>query len=107
MQYGLCAPRRWLGPLLWWLVRALGRMYNVFRLTGDGLHCLALIVLFAKMNQTRSQLFENSQAQIPPMATRASVGHALNGIKAAQPPASASFKLKKFSKVGHQVDTRR
>lgn len=29
-------------------------MYNVFRLTGDGLHCLALIVLFAKMNQTRS-----------------------------------------------------
>ena len=60
-----------------------------------------------KMNQTRSQLFENSQAQIPPMATRASVGHALNGIKAAQPPASASFKLKKFSKVGHQVDTRR
>ena len=36
------------------MVRALGRMYNVFRLTGDGLHCLALIVLFAKMNQTRS-----------------------------------------------------
>ena len=31
-----------------------GRMYNIFRLTGDGLHCLALIVLFAKMNQTRS-----------------------------------------------------
>lgn len=30
------------------------RMYNIFRLTGDGLHCLALIVLFAKMNQTRS-----------------------------------------------------
>ena len=29
-------------------------MYNVFRLTGDGLHCLALIVLFAKMNATRS-----------------------------------------------------
>ena len=29
-------------------------MYNIFRLTGDGLHCLALIVLFAKMNQTRS-----------------------------------------------------
>ena len=30
------------------------RMYNVFRLTGDGLHCLALMVLFGKMNQTRS-----------------------------------------------------
>ena len=29
-------------------------MYNVFRLTGDGLHCLALMVLFGKMNQTRS-----------------------------------------------------
>jgi hypothetical protein len=29
-------------------------MYNVFRLTGDGLHCLALIVLFIKMNQTGS-----------------------------------------------------
>jgi len=29
-------------------------MYNVFRLTGDGLHCLALLVLFFKMNQTGS-----------------------------------------------------
>ena len=29
-------------------------MYNIFRLTGDGLHCLALIVLFFKMNQTGS-----------------------------------------------------
>jgi hypothetical protein len=38
-------------------------MYNIFRLTGDGLHCLALIVLFAKMNQTRSC----AGAPVPPI----------------------------------------
>ena len=29
-------------------------MYNLFRLTGDGLHCLALVVLFWKMQATGS-----------------------------------------------------
>lgn len=29
-------------------------MYNIFRLTGDGLHCLALLVLFYKMNDSKS-----------------------------------------------------
>jgi hypothetical protein len=47
-------------------------MYNIFRLTGDGLHCLALIVLFAKMNQTRScageQRVDDARCFRPPPA---------------------------------------